>query len=251
MNSIPMLRHMHFPSGHTAIATVTLGVLAVLVSHSMGRWGRSLVFAICGIARRGDCLFATLSRCPLALRRTWRFSFRCDRYGGLRCRAGSDPAAANRARMGWLPLHWLRSLQRGSFILVRASPTRLNSMRLATSSRVRHWRNGRHRVGPSSLVAGLILPASPRNISSSSGLAVPRHWPRVLDQAGWRLHPKWHWKDSLPYLEPNAALDELPPRPLLHEGLRSLLTWTQPISGSNTERLVVRLWRSDYEVVDR
>ena len=38
-----------FPSGHTAIATVTFGVLAVLVSYSMGRWGRSLVFAICGI----------------------------------------------------------------------------------------------------------------------------------------------------------------------------------------------------------
>ena len=80
-------------------------------------------------------------------------------------------------------------------------------------------------------------------------LGGPAELAGVLDQAGWRLRPKWHWKDSLPYLEPNAALDELPPRPLLHEGLRSILTWTQQIGGSNTERLVVRLWRSDYEVV--
>jgi undecaprenyl-diphosphatase len=79
-------------------------------------------------------------------------------------------------------------------------------------------------------------------------LGGPAELAGVLDQAGWRLHPKWHWKDSLPYLEPNAALEELAPRPILHEGLRSLLTWTRSISASNAERLVVRLWRSDYEV---
>ena len=62
------------------------------------------------------------------------------------------------------------------------------------------------------------------------------------------LHPKWHWKDSLPYLEPNAALNDLPPRPSLHEGLRSVLTWTRSTNAANSERFVVRLWKSDYEV---
>jgi membrane-associated phospholipid phosphatase len=38
-----------FPASHTAISTVTLGVLAVLASHSMKRWGKALVFAAVGI----------------------------------------------------------------------------------------------------------------------------------------------------------------------------------------------------------
>src|SRR5690606_20155099 len=33
------------------------------------------------------------------------------------------------------------------------------------------------------------------------------------------------------------------------EGLRSLLTWTQPAEDSGAQRLVARLWRSDYEVI--
>jgi hypothetical protein len=70
----------------------------------------------------------------------------------------------------------------------------------------------------------------------------------ALDENGWKLQPKWHWKDGLPYLNPEATLDELAPRPVLHEGLRSLLTWTQSSSDPGAYRLVLRLWKSDYEV---
>ena len=38
-----------FPSGHATMAAVIFGILAVLVSHSMGRWGRALVYAICAV----------------------------------------------------------------------------------------------------------------------------------------------------------------------------------------------------------
>ena len=39
-----------FPSGHATMAAVIFGVLAVLVSHSMGRWGRALVYGVCASA---------------------------------------------------------------------------------------------------------------------------------------------------------------------------------------------------------
>jgi len=38
-----------FPSGHATMAAVIFGILAVLVSHSMGRWGRAVVYAICAV----------------------------------------------------------------------------------------------------------------------------------------------------------------------------------------------------------
>ena len=58
-NDIERATDIAFPSGHTAIATVTLGVLAVLVSYSMGRLGT--IACLCDLRdfRGGDCLFET------------------------------------------------------------------------------------------------------------------------------------------------------------------------------------------------
>ncbi|HLF21603.1 MAG TPA: bifunctional DedA family/phosphatase PAP2 family protein, partial [Aestuariivirga sp.] len=39
-----------FPSGHATMSMLIFGILAVLVSHSMGRWGRAVVYATCGVA---------------------------------------------------------------------------------------------------------------------------------------------------------------------------------------------------------
>ena len=38
-----------FPSGHATMAAVIFGILAVLVSHSMGRWSKAVVYATCAI----------------------------------------------------------------------------------------------------------------------------------------------------------------------------------------------------------
>jgi hypothetical protein len=66
----------------------------------------------------------------------------------------------------------------------------------------------------------------------------------LLQAAGWTASPIWTWRDSLPYLNPKAALAELPPRPSLHEGLKARLTLTRPVAGSDAARLVLRFYQT-------
>jgi membrane protein DedA with SNARE-associated domain/membrane-associated phospholipid phosphatase len=236
-----------FPSGHTAIATVTLGVLAVLVSYSMGRWGRSLVFAICGI------FVVAIAYSRLYLGVHWV----SDVLGGFLF--GAVVTAAFGVALEAIPPRRIAPYGLAAIALIAfiaagiihissgfARAVELYAPRQAVRSEtLEEWQAS----GWSKLPGRRIdLAGKPEEHFIVQWLGGPAELAGVLDQAGWRLHPKWHWKDSLPYLEPDAALEELPPRPILHEGLRSILTWTRSISASNTERLVVRLWRSDYEV---
>jgi hypothetical protein len=54
----------------------------------------------------------------------------------------------------------------------------------------------------------------------------------------------WTWRQSLPYLNPNAALGELAPRPALHEGLKAKLTLTRTPPGEAEGREVLRVYKS-------
>ena len=47
---------------------------------------------------------------------------------------------------------------------------------------------------------------------------------KVLESRNWVFSPKWTWRDSIPYLDPNAVLGGVAPRPALHEGLKAKLT---------------------------
>jgi hypothetical protein len=55
--------------------------------------------------------------------------------------------------------------------------------------------------------------------------------------------PVWTWRDSLPYLNPNAALPDLPPRPALHEGLKAKLTLIRAAQGGEG-RDVLRVYKT-------
>ncbi|MFO0991947.1 MAG: phosphatase PAP2 family protein [Hyphomicrobiales bacterium] len=237
-----------FPSGHTAVATVTLGVLAVLVSHSMGRWGRSLVFAVCGLA----VVAIAYSRLYLGVH--WL----SDVLGGFLF--GAIVTAAFGVVLEAIPPR-------------RIAPAGLAAIALAalTLAGAAHIGAGfahaielyapRHVVHRESIAEWqetgwtklprrrIDLAGKPEEEFTLQWLGGPAALATVLDEHGWRLQPKWHWKDGLPYLNPEATLDQLAPRPILHEGLRSLLTWIQPSKDPESYRLVLRLWKSDYEVV--
>ena len=67
---------------------------------------------------------------------------------------------------------------------------------------------------------------------------------QVLMGDGWKDTGKWTWRQSIPYLNPAATLDDLPPRPNLHQGLKALLTLVHSLPDG--QRLVVRLYKSDF-----
>jgi hypothetical protein len=67
----------------------------------------------------------------------------------------------------------------------------------------------------------------------------------LLKQKGWKSEPVWTWKDSLSYLDTEATLAALSPRPLLHQGLRAKLTMTR---AEGEGRDVLRVYRSTAEI---
>lgn len=238
-----------FPSGHTAVATVTLGVLAVLVSHSMGRWGRSLVFAICGIA----VVAIAYSRLYLGVH--WL----SDVLGGFLF--GAIVTAAFGVVLEAIPPRriapaGLAGIALAAMVVAGAAHIGASFAHAVDLYAPRHvvhrqsfaeWQSSGWARLPDRRID---LAGRPEEEFVLQWLGGPAALAIALDENGWKLQPKWHWKDGLPYLNPNATLEELAPRPVLHEGLRSLLTWTQPADDPGAYRLVLRLWKSDYEVAE-
>ncbi len=239
-----------FPSGHTAVATVTLGVLAVLVSHSMGRWGRSLVFAICGIA----VVAIAYSRLYLGVH--WL----SDVLGGFLF--GAIVTAAFGMVLEAIPPRRVAPVGLAAIALVAVVMAGAAHIGASFAHAVELYapRHVVHRQSFADWQASgwtklprrrIDLAGKPEEEFALQWLGGPATLAAALDDSGWKLQPKWHWKDGLPYLNPEATLDDLAPRPVLHEGLRSLLTWTLKSDDPGNYRLVLRLWKSDYEVVAR
>jgi undecaprenyl-diphosphatase len=68
---------------------------------------------------------------------------------------------------------------------------------------------------------------------------------KILESRSWVYSPKWTWRDSIPYLDPNAVLGSVAPRPALHEGLKAKLTMTFALNGENNRRLVMRAYKTN------
>jgi undecaprenyl-diphosphatase len=67
---------------------------------------------------------------------------------------------------------------------------------------------------------------------------------KILESQGWVHSPKWTWRDSIPYLDPNAVLESVAPRPALHEGLKAKLTMIHALNGEPNRRLVMRAYKT-------
>ena len=66
-----------------------------------------------------------------------------------------------------------------------------------------------------------------------------------IEGQGWVYSPKWTWRESIAYLDPNAVLGSVAPRPALHEGLKAKLTMTFALNGENNRRLVMRAYKTN------
>ena len=237
-----------FPSGHATMAALIFGVLAVLVSHPMGRWGRSLVYAACGM------LVIAIAYSRVYLGAHWL----SDVIAGLLF--GTVMTAAFAVAVEAIPPRRIRPLglfgaAMIAFVLAGSTHISLSYVdaeevygphQKIVSMGLSDWRQGGWKKLPGrriDLVGKRGETFLVQLVGNLDGLRLD------LAKDGWRETPKWTWRRAIPYLNPQATLAELPPRPALHEGLKAKATLIRPL-GDN-EREVLRVYKTDRAILNR
>lgn len=73
-----------------------------------------------------------------------------------------------------------------------------------------------------------------------------------LAEHGWRAPPRWTARTATRWLEPHVSLTHLPVLPHLENGHREVLVLVHPVKmHPSRQRLVLRLWRSDFKLTRR
>ena len=234
--------YFSFPSGHATMAAVIFGILAVLVSHSMGRWGRAVVYAICGI------LVVMIGYSRVYLGAHWM----SDVVAGLLF--GTVMMAAFGVAIEAIPPRRIKPLglfmsALGVFLLAGALHVatgygRATDMYAMPEKRelvpISQWVDADWQKLPDRRID---LAGRPEEIFVAQYAGDLDAFAKELTQSGWQLVPVWTWRGSLPYLNPNASLGELPPRPALHEGLKAKLTLIR--NGTADAREVLRVYKTE------
>ncbi|MFN4141305.1 VTT domain-containing protein [Aestuariivirga sp.] len=239
-----------FPSGHATMAAVIFGILAVLVSHSLGRWGRAAVYGICAV------VVVAIAYSRVYLGAHWL----SDVMAGLLF--GTVMMAAFGVAIEAVPPRRIKPLGLfGAAILVF---TVVGSAHVATGYShasviyalparqvvvpLREWVDSGWEKLPARRID---LAGRPEEHFLAQYAGDPARLEEGLSPQGWLPAPAWSWRESLPYLNPNATLEDLPPRPALHEGLTAALTLTRMAQGGGGEgREVLRLYRTDLAAGD-
>lgn len=233
-----------FPSGHTTFATVTLGVLAVLVTHGLRSWGKAVVFAGVGIA------VIAISYSRIYLGAHWM----TDVLGGFLF--GAVMIAAFGITIEAVPSRRIKPLGLSIAVLLAflVAGTVHISRNYAANAEIyapreaivlydrKQWEDG----------SWTGLPARRIDLAGRSEETFSAQWAGdlssladALAKDGWSAEGKWSWKLGLAYLDPQRSLADLTPRPALHRGRAADFTWTKPIAGDASQRQVLRAWKAD------
>ncbi|MFN0190692.1 MAG: VTT domain-containing protein [Aestuariivirga sp.] len=238
-----------FPSSHATMSAIAFGVLAVLASHAMSRWGRAVVYAICGM------IVTAIAFSRLYLGAHWL----SDVIGGLFF--ATVLVAAFGIVIEAIPPRRIRplGLLGATFIAFMAAGAahidfnygkaeQLYAARSATRDiALEQWQSGDWKKLPPRRID---LAGRPEEHFAAQWLGGLDELKQVLSTAGWVESPGWKWRDSINYLNPGAPLDELRPRPALHEGLKAKLTMVRPVPDRPDQRLVLRTYWTGLQVSD-
>lgn len=237
------LERFGFLSGHAAVTTIALGILAVLVSHAMGRWGRALVvsmFSLLVIAITYSKIYLGVQWFSGAVAALLFAAVMVAAYG-----VAIEAIPPRRIRpFGLLIVSVAIFLGAGLFNIDRnfakAEEYYAPPQRLYLLDREQWTTTGWER-----------LPQRRIDLAGREEEAFPVQWAGTLESlqaqltaTGWQHQPAWTWQESLRYLDLNASITDVAPRPALHEGLQARLTLTRP--GSNPDsRLVLRAYKTE------
>jgi undecaprenyl-diphosphatase len=238
-----------FPSGHATMSAVIFGILAVLVSHSMGRWGRAVVYAVCAI------VVVVIAYSRVYLGAHWL----SDVTAGLLF--GTVMMAAFGVTIEAIPPRRIKPLglfatALGVFVLVGAAHVATGLARAhefyAMPERqilvpVADWVEKDWETLP---LRRIDIAGRPEEAFIAQYAGDLDEFAKAMAQDGWSVVPVWTWRESLPYLNPNATLGELPPRPALHEGLKARLTLTRRPPDAPDAREVLRVYKTDLALAE-
>lgn len=233
-----------FPSGHTTFATVTLGVLAVLVTHGLRSWSKAVVFSGVGIA----VIAIAYSRIYLGAH--WM----SDVLGGFLF--GAVMIAAFGIAIEAVPSRRIQPIGLSIAVLLAftVAGTFHISRDYAANAEIYAPREAIILYDKDQWETGswASLPRRRIDLSGRSEEKFSAQWAgdlSPLDEAlakdNWTEEGKWSWTLGLAYLDPNRSLAELTPRPALHRGRAAEITWTKPVAGDTNQRLVLRAWKTD------
>jgi membrane protein DedA with SNARE-associated domain/membrane-associated phospholipid phosphatase len=233
-----------FPSGHATMAAITFGVLAVLASHAMNRWSRSLVYAVCGL------IVITIAYSRIYLGVHWL----SDVLGGVVF--GAIMVAAFGVAIEAIPPRRIMplGLLGATFIAFVAAGALNVSNNFYKAEKFYAAPERSYSMVPAEWesTAWLELPARRIDLAGKPEEQFIIQWAgslevlqKILESRGWVYSPKWTWRDSLSYLDPNAVLGSVAPRPALHLGLKAKLTMTLALNGESNRRLVMRAYKTN------
>jgi LssY C-terminus len=243
------LDRFDFISGHIAVTAITFGILAVLVSHSMGRWSRAVVVAMCSLL----VIAIAYSRVYLGVQ--W-FS---GALAGLLF--GAVMVAAFGVAIEAIPPRRIRPLGLmtaaiAAFIVAGivnidrnfgraeafyAPPQRLFSLSRST------WLDTGWKHVPNRRIDLAGRQEEAFHFQYAGSLDALRN---LLAASGWRDSPKWTWKNGIQYLDLKATLETMAPRPALHQGLFARVTMTRQVDNDKAARLVLRAFKTEAVITD-
>ena len=243
VSSPDSLMHGGFTSTPTLMAGLVLGFLAALSGHAMGRWSKAVVAAMCGsvvvaiafsrVYLGAEWLSGVLAAGLLAMVLTSLFGMAIEAIPARRIRP-----------MGLMAFILLVAGVTGTIYIntfdglaekrYAAKPV------LQTFTEVQ-WSQGAWQNIPNRRVD---LAGTPEEVFVAQWVGKLDQLTHALQKQGWQAKDPWRWQDTFAYLDPKAELAKLPPRPVLHQGLKAKLTMTLENPASPARRQVLRAFKT-------
>jgi membrane protein DedA with SNARE-associated domain/membrane-associated phospholipid phosphatase len=250
VSSPEALRHGGFTSVPTLMAGLVFGMLAVIAGHSMKRWSKAVVAVLCvsvvvvvafsRVYLGAELLSGVFVGGLLALILAALFGMVIEAIPARRIRPYGLVGFAAFAFIAGGMLH----VSNGIMGAEQRYALRPNSKTFTAQE---------FEAGGWSQIANrrVDLAGMPEEVFSAQWVGKLDQLTAFAQSKGWKPFPTWRWQDAFSYLDAKAELNKLPPRPVLHQGLKAKLTMALESPSDTRRRLVLRAYKSHtYVTVD-
>jgi membrane protein DedA with SNARE-associated domain len=237
------LVHGGFTSTPTLMAGLVFGMLSAIAGHAMGRWSKAIVAAICGsvvvaiafsrVYLGAELLSGVLVAAFLALVLASLFGLLIEAIPARRIRPLGLVAFASIVFISVGSLHIDANIEAAETRYAAKS----NTLNLTSTQ----WTQSTWSQLP---LRRVDLAGAPEEVFVAQWAGSLQDLESALKITNWTSSAIWSWKDAIYYLDAKSPLEKLPPRPVLHQGLKAKLTMTFIIHDATLRRLVLRAYKA-------